>query len=319
MGCNSLPFFSPRRAKVRIGISGGTQTLWRYLVRKRETLLTPLRRDIELRTLNTEAELRQAFVDGQLDIAATLPPAVPSLAQSDIDAQFFLPVSWIREGFMFITGVESPVRSMSDLVGQSVAIYPLSHPGFAYWLAFLLKNYGISIQQMNYRETERPEASIQAAEVVAACVGSSQWSTLKMSQRYRKISDLSEEWRKISKSDELLMFGGYMARSGFIQDNRGFIDDFVGVNYDVLRAYKTDRNAFLEAISEEEAGPNLTREQNESIAWYLGLDDVDPGRMYISDRDVRSYEEVFTLLADAGYLRKPLPEVNTLFYRSQRR
>nr|MBI4318590.1 ABC transporter substrate-binding protein [Chloroflexota bacterium] len=318
MGCGSFPFLPRGKGTVRIGIAGGTQTLWRYLVRRREEMLRPLGRDVELRPYNTEGDLRQAFLDNQVDIIATLPPAVPSLIQAGVEAQFFLPIAWIKEGYMFIARSDLPIQSMSDLAGKPVAIYPLTHPGFAYWMAFLPRNYGIAVRQLQYRETDNPEVPLQAGEVWAASVGSAQWSGLKQTQKYRKISDLSQEWRKISGSDELLMFGGYLARTSFIQENQDLIEQFIRVHHEMLKQYKANKQAVIEAITGDQAGPYLTREQNEFIAWYLGLDDVSPERVYISDHDVRSYEQVYSLLVEGGYLQKAPTSVEALFYRGKR-
>ncbi len=314
MGCSLLPFASKAPRQVKLGISGGTQTLWLSLVEHAETASQSLGTDLVLTAFPTETELREAFLRGDVDIIATLPPAVPFLTQRGVQVKFIAPISWIREGYMFITPLDSAVTTMPQLVDKPVAVFPRSHPGFAYWQAFLLKNYGLRIDNLTAVESETPEKFLQRSEITAVATGSAQWAVLKGTGAYRKISDLNEEWRKISGSDRLLMFGGYAARSDFGDRNRDFVNAFIQLNYEFLLDYGAHKSAVMDAISSGKNNLGLSKEQNESIAWYLGLDDVDPKRVFIDEQDVRDYELIYKLLADAGFLDRAPSSVRDLFY-----
>lgn len=314
LGCALPSALAGKPRQVRLGISGGTQTLWLSLVTDKERAARHLETEVFLSVFPHETALRDAFLKREVDIIATLPPAVPALSESGIDVKFIAPISWIREGYMFITPSDSAITSLSQLVGKQVATYPRGHPGFAYWQAFLWENYGLRLDLLRAVESEMPEQLLQGGEFAAAVTGSAQWSALKGTGAFRKISDLNWEWKKISGAERLLMFGGYVARSDFVASRRAFVDRFIQLNYELLREYQSNKAAVLGTISEEKSPFGLTREQNEFIAWYLGLDDVDPRRVFMDEDDVRDYEVVYALLRESGFLRAPVTSVRDLFY-----
>ncbi|MCL5959618.1 MAG: PhnD/SsuA/transferrin family substrate-binding protein [Chloroflexi bacterium] len=313
-GCSLTSFDAGSPHQVRIGISGGTQTLWRYLAVRRESVSRSLGSQLALKAFPSETALRDSFLNGELDLIGTLPPAVPFLLESGADVKFIVPVSWIQEGFLFIAPNDSAITSLSQLAGKRVAVFPRSHPGFAYWQAFLLRNYGLRLDALRATESEMPEQLLQGGQFAAAVTGSAQWAAMKDSGAYHKIADLREEWGKISGSDRMLMFGGYVARSDFVDKNQKLVNDFIQVNYDLLREYQASKAAVLDALAGDGSDLSLSKEQNEFIARYLGLDDVDPRRMFINEQDVRDYELVYSLLAQSGFLQKPPSSVRDLFY-----
>lgn len=310
-----------RKGVFNLGIQGGTQTLWRYLAHRKEAVLRPLGYEVSFRIFPSEEALSQAFLKDKIQVAATLASQLPLLAES-IPVQFFLPMAWVRDGFPIIVPAGSPVMSLPELSGKRLSSFPLDHPGFAYWRALALENYGFRIEErMNLIPSLAPEVPLREGQAEAAVVASPAWSALKQEGGYRLLSDLATEWRKLSPSPEPLMFGGYMARKAWIQGQRGFVEDLIRLHHEALRRYQDDREAVLAAATAYSGPevPPLTRQVNQDIASYLGLDVVSPERVYISNQDVEDYRRIYALLARAGYLRSEPRSAEDLFYHSQQR
>lgn len=304
---------------VRMGIVSGSQTLWRYVAHKKDELLKPKGYQVEFQIFPDETALRAAYVDNRIDVIATMLPAIAALAEAGAPVQFFLPIAWLRQGYLFIVPKASPVTGMAHLIGRRVAVYSLDNSSTAYWRAFLPKNYGLRIEQLTLVESSAPAILLEQGQVEAAMVGSNEWSVLRPTEKYRKVSDLYDEWQKASGSSYLLMYAGYGARPDFVQKNSRFIEDFIRINYEALQEYKANKSVVLDVVTAELMGPPFTEEQNEFIAWYLGYDDVPAERIYISQQDLQDYEKVWVWLADAGYLRAVPSSPHLLFYISPNR
>ncbi|MBI3977657.1 MAG: ABC transporter substrate-binding protein [Chloroflexi bacterium] len=313
----AAPLLAGCKQSIRLGIVAGTQTLWRYVAYRKDELLGRLGYDPIFEVYETEAALRDAFLARRVDVIATLPPLTPALAESGADVQFFLPIAWIREGYPLVVPAESPARKLTDLVGKKVGVFPLNHPGFAYWRAFIFKNYGFRVEErLTVREDNDPASLLLNGEVDAGVVDSMVWAAIKDLGQFRVVSDLATEWKAISGSPRLLMYGGYLARRDWIQGQKKFVDDFIRVNFEAYQRYKSEPVQVIAgatSYSGDHVAP-LSDEANRAIARYLGYDDAPAERMHISPEDAADYETVFRLLAECGYLAAVPRNVAGLFY-----
>lgn len=308
--------------QIKLGIFGGNQTLWRYFAYKKDDLLRPKGYDATFKIFNSEQALRAAFLQKEVDIIASLPTFIPSLLDAGRQAQYFLPIAWIKEGYPLIADVNAVIRTVPDLVGRRVAVFQPDHPGMAYWRAFVLRNYGFRLEdKLKLVETPNPERSLLEGLVDAAIVDSSAWSQLRNTGSFTSITDLRTEWEKISGSKRLLLFGGYIADADWIKQHQGFVEEFVKLNAEALKTYKTSRDAILvPATSYNDGGKErLPQEINEFIATYLGYNEVEPERVYVSKDDIQDYETVFRLLFESGSLKQNIEATEKLFYVSQKR
>lgn len=315
MGCAS-----PQPVEVKMGIAGGSQTLWRYVAQKRGELLQPKGYAVTFLNYPDEGALKEAFLKGQIDVITGLPSMLPSLKKEGADTQYFLPIAWIKDGFPLIVPVSSPVQALSELVGKRIGTLPAAHPAMAYWRAFIVENYGFRWEEKTTLvESPAPYELLTSGQADAAMVDSVTWSQLRGSGGYRVLTSLKDEWQKISSAPRLLMYGGYMARRDWVKSHEKFVEDFIQVNYEALKDYKTNKSVALDVISAYKEGnaPALPREMNEFIATYLGYEDVPAERIFIARSDIDDYQRLFRMLVKAGYLGEEPSSASDFFYQKR--
>jgi ABC-type nitrate/sulfonate/bicarbonate transport system substrate-binding protein len=322
------------RPSIRLGIAPGTQTLWRYVAKRQDELFGATKYDLTFLNFSDESALRTSFVQGQIDVMASLVPTVAMLADAGIAAKLFVPTAWLHEGFPFVVPDGSSISDLASLRGRRIAMFPLDHPGIGYWHALILATAQIPLATLRPIETLSPDVSLVQKQVDAACLSGVQWAALQRQTGYHKLTDLQATWSKYSGSQRQLIFGGLIARRQFLDANPEFVDLMVKTHADALQAYKTDRPGFLavtaaygapgaaatpiQANSGESRIPEMTVEQNQSQATYLGFDDVGVDRIVIGDDDVADYGRLFALMAQSGFLKAPPSDVPGFFYRARR-
>lgn len=317
-GCSGIrnPLARREPVRARLGITGGTQTLWRYLVVNDLRWLRPRGIVAQFSHFPAEEQLQSAYRTGAVDVIATLLPAVPALAETGVPIRFFLPIGWLREGYPIVAPAQGRVASVADLKAARLATYPPSHPGFACWRALLLANYGIRVESLNSIAGTNPYELLANGQADAAVVSSAEWAELRHAPELRKVSDLQAEWGRLTGSERLLIFAGYAARPEFLRANPSFLTAMVELHQNALRAFQSARAEFLSRISGAPAGlPGLTTEANAYIAHYLGYEDVPPERVRLSQNDLEDATRLFQLLAEAGYLRQGAPDAAALLLR----
>ncbi len=314
-GCAAGLFASP--VKATLAIAPGSQTMWRYLAVKSDELFAGKNYQLQFQAHVDETALREAFTSGQADIIASLVPTVALLALQGLDVQFFLPIAWVREGYPLVARKSAGVTHLTDLRGKRVALYPSDHPGTAYWRAILHSSYKMRTEDLDVQYTLAPDSLLTAGQVEVAMLGSVQWTRIQSDSNYVKLTDLQTEWRKISGSDRMLMFGGYIAHRSFLNSNEQFVRDFAQAHIDAFQLYRSNKKVLLEEISGELAGPPVSYEENESIAHYLGYEDVDPMRVLIGDQDIAEYNRLFGMMVEAGFLMSSPPDAARLFRKVQ--
>lgn len=319
LACSSL---RADTVDVHMGIVGASQPLWRYVAQQRDKLLGQSGYLVSFTSYPNEAELKKAFVNKEIDVMATLPPQLPALLGDGVNAQYFLPIAWMKEGYPIIVPKDSAIRTPADLADRKLSTFPSDHPGVAYWQAFFLANYGFRLtDKTSLVVSQRPEEKLVTGEADAATVDSVAWGQLKGSDAFRVVSDLATEWTKLSGSSRPLVYGGYVARRDWLDKHKKFVDDFLRANYQALQTYQKDQKAFLDAAAvyaEGNAQP-IPADILQSVADYLGMSVVTPDRAYLTDADVADYDRVFQLMAKAGSLRGASVPAAGFFYLSESR
>jgi ABC-type nitrate/sulfonate/bicarbonate transport system substrate-binding protein len=308
------------RLSVKIGITSGSQTIYRYVCAKSGELFPPLGYEVECKVFPDEGGMRAAFVTDEIQITTTLPPLVPSLTEAGQDVQFLMPIAWITQGYVMTVAADSPYQSMDDLKGKKVATWRREDPGWAYYQATIRKVYG-----QNYDEffdplevAIRPGQALELGQVEAAVVASISWVDMQDTGKWRGVTDLATELKKALNIDHLVMYGGYIAKRSFIEKHNQFTEDFLRVSYEAMKEYKANREAFLKVVADYEGGGASKMEmgKTEFIAWYLGMDDAPAERMYITEADVKDYEQIYSLLYECGWLESPVEDIAKMFYVS---
>lgn len=306
--------------KARLGITGGTQSHWRYLAaRKAELLESRLGYELDFRIFPADATMRTVFLAGDLEGFTTLIPEAAALLDQKVDVQFVLPIAWVRETGVLVVRKESGIKSLEETRGKQIATSPLRQAGLAYFRAFVLQNHGFKLEEhMNLLQVNTPDVPLEAGQTDGAYISSVHWSRLKDTGKYVRLTSLGEEWSRISRSPRLLAFGGVLARRQWIQEHRKLVDGLVEATKEAQRHFQRNRAEFLELVRNYDAGGSIKKQTHEQAvfsAWSFGLEDIGPERVHLTAQDVADFTLVFSLLVKAGYL-KAMPPVESLFYLS---
>ena len=303
-----------RGGRIKLGISPGNQTLWRYLVARNNELLRSKSHLVDFINVSSEDELQTGLINGTFDVIATLIPAVPKIVAAGTPVRFFLPIAWLNEGYPLIVAENSPIRSLPDAAGRRLATFPVGHPGFAYWQAFLLKHYGLRGAAISTNQSLEPHVALANGEADAAFVAGAGWAQLKSAGGYRKVADLQGEFKWLTGIDRVPMFAGFVAKNTWIEENQRFVTDLVGAARQSLDQYKRTPSAFMDIVTSEPAYAALSRDENIAIATYLGYDAVNADRVQITQEDIDDYRRFLPLLVDSGVLPALPGDPADLFY-----
>lgn len=306
------------RAKARLGITAGTQSLWRYLAaRKGDLLEGPLGYDLEFKIFPSDAAMRTVFLAGDLDVFTTLIPEAAALVEQRVDVQFLCPIAWVRETGVFVVTRTSGITSLAETKGRTISTSPLRQAGLAYFRAFVLRNHGFKLEDhMRLIQNNTPDVPLEAGQADGAYISSVHWARLKDSGKYVKLTSLGEEWARISNNPRLLAFGGLIARRKWIDEHRKLVEGLILAGQEAQRHFQRSRAEFLEIARNYDADGAIKRqtvEQAAFTAWSLGHEDVGPERVRLTQADVQDFRTVFALLETAGYLKAP-PQIETLFH-----
>ena len=111
-----------------------------------------------------------------------------------------------------------------------------------------------------------------------------------------------------------------MADLAWIKQNATFVRDFIQLNSEALRLYKSNKDSILAAASayHDEGEPAMPKDVQQFIATYLGYDEVGPERSYVNQDDVQDYKVIFQLLYESGFLTQNPQAAENLFYLNGR-
>ncbi|MFN8533635.1 MAG: PhnD/SsuA/transferrin family substrate-binding protein [Dehalococcoidia bacterium] len=303
--------------EVRLGIAFGTQPLWRAIAVRKEQLEKALGAPLRFTVYESEAEVRAAFREGKLDIIAAQPSQLPQIRNDVGPVQMFLAIAWVAESLPMITSVDAPFQSIADLVGRRLSVAGLADPGFAYWRAFVLGAHQFRIEDRIELVSgiENPGPAVLNGTVDAATVTSALWASFKPTGRFRQVSDLSAAWRSAGGGQPAPIFGGYLARRGWIERNRPVVDALARVTAVAFEEYRHDPSAFVTSAAAYANGPFGPRPPAEvsAIAAYLGMDAVSLDRIVVGEPDVTAYRRIFDLMARAGAIPSAPANPDELF------
>lgn len=306
--------------RVRMGIVPGVQPLWRFLASRNAEWLQPLGYAVEFINFTDENTMRTAFLNGDIEVLAATVPATPALVEHAGPCQFFLPYAWTRHGLSLFVKKDSPVQTVTDLKGRKVSVYPEAHPGFAYWRAAVVANYGFRMEdEFDLIHSGQPDLAVDTGDAEAALVGGWGWVRRRETGEYRLVANLYEEWQRVLGSDRLLILGGAMARTEWLTANRSFVADYQNLARQAMQILADTPAAFFAeaaAWTGQGTAPPLTTEEIEFLSWYDGLIDAGPGRISLAAEDIADNQKVFSYLYQAGYLQQEpsAAEVAAMFY-----
>ena len=116
-----------------------------------------------------------------------------------------------------------------------------------------------------------------------------------------RITSLGEEWKKYPGSNRLLVYGPWIAQGEFVRKHPEAVKDFLDCQYEAFKFYKQHPDEANRMVMEY---GNVPKSVAEFVADYLGLNDVEPERVYFSEKDKEDYHKLFTMFRDVGYVKE---------------
>ncbi|GIW06543.1 MAG: hypothetical protein KatS3mg060_1348 [Dehalococcoidia bacterium] len=306
-----------RPSEARIGIAFGTQPLWRVVAARKAEIERVAGAALRFTAYPSETEARAAFQNGSLDILATQPSQLPHLRAAVGPVQLFLAIAWIAESLPIITAAGASITSVSELTGKRLAIPALDDPGVAYWRAFIYGVHRFRIEDRIELVTglDNPGLAVLNGTVDAAIVNSGLWAAFKPTGRFAIVSDLSAEWARLAPGRPTPIFGGYLARRGWIETNRRLVDALAQATASAFDEYKRDPAAFAATAAsyqDDAVAPRAPSEMT-AIAGFLGMREATVDRLSVAESDVETYQQIWELMARASYLREAPADPRDLF------
>ena len=242
-----------------------------------------------------------AFGNGDLDVITTVPSFIPRIKQQfGFDAQEFFPLARWTTGPQILVKKGSPYKSLADLKGKKVAIPPLK-TRFGAEEAAILAVTGENIRQyFKLQETDAAPQQLALGRVDAAFIEAPSTFPLLQGGKFEPIYSVADAFKK-AFDDPAVVNGGYIAKTGFIKENRGFVDDLIAATQDAWNKYNQDPEAVNKVASKVSGVPP---EQLKVVGKVLDLNGIPQSERAITPKDVKTWTQIFPLLAKSGFFKK---------------
>jgi ABC-type nitrate/sulfonate/bicarbonate transport system substrate-binding protein len=239
-----------------------------------------------------------AFGKGDLQVMTTPPSFIPRVMdQYHLRVAEFFPLARWTIGPQILVKKNSPYKTLASLKGKRVAVPPLK-TRFGSEEASILAATGQNIRTyFKLKETEAAAQEITLGRVDAAFIEAPTTYPLLQSGNFRAIWSVHDGFLK-AFGDPAVVNGGYIARTGFIAGNRGFINDLIAASQDAWDLYQRDPDAVNQVASKISGIPP---EQLAVVGKVLNLDKMPKSLRVINARDVRTWSKIFPLLKKSGF------------------
>ncbi|RNL82206.1 helix-turn-helix domain-containing protein [Halostreptopolyspora alba] len=242
----------------------------------------------------------QAFLfgRGELDVITTVPSLMPRLKERyGIDTTFFFPMARWTPGPELLVARDSPAQSIADLEGKRVAIPPLNSRFGAEEAAVLASTGGTIRSYFALRETDTAAEEVVRGRADAAFLEAPATASL-LEKGYRPVFSVQEAFDE-SFGDPAVMNGGFMASSDFVDRNPDFVATLVRHTQEVWAKLQGDPAT---VISEASRVSGVKPSELELVARVLNLARATDKQMQVSERDIRTWQKIFSLLRTSGFI-----------------
>jgi len=292
-----------------VGIDIPFHPIFNYVQAKTKDYFGPKGYTVNFKVLDATTQT-PAFGKGDLDVMTTPPSFIPRVTeQYNLEVAEFFPLARWTIGPQILVPADSTAKSIEDLKGKKLAIPPLKSR-FGSEEAAVLAATGENIREyFQLQETDAAAQQLSQGRVDAAFLEAPSTYPLLESKKFKAIYSVSDGFEK-AFGDDAVVNGGYIARTDFIKENPEFIKDLVAATQDAWNKYNEDPDAVNEVASKISGVP---AEQLAVVGEVLDLNDIPQEQRAITQQDVESWEKIFPLLEQSGFIEKAPEDVSKLF------
>lgn len=293
---------------VTIGIDVPFHPIFNYVMARSEEYFADTPYDVEFTVLDATTQV-PAFGRGDLDVITTVPSFMPTIkAQYGIDTRYFFPMARWTPGPQLLVAADSPVRSIEDLRGRSVAIAPLTSRFGAEQAAVAAATGSTITDYFALSETDAAAQQLSLGRVDAAFLEAPATAPL-LEAGFRPVFSVQEAFEQ-AFGDPAVMNGGFITSTAFAERNPEFLQALVAATQDAWSTFQSEPATVIEVAS---SVSGLPAAQLELVAQVLNLADTTAEQKQVSARDVETWTRVFPLLAEAGFIQQAPADPASLF------
>jgi ABC-type nitrate/sulfonate/bicarbonate transport system substrate-binding protein len=296
-----------------IGIDIPFHPIFDYVYAKKDEYFANKPYKVEFKFLDATTQV-PAFGKGDIQVMTTPPSFIPRVMdQYHIRVAEFFPLARWTIGPQILVKKTSPYKTLASLKGKRLAIAPLK-TRFGSEEASILAATGQNIRTyFRLSETEAAAQQLTLGRVDAAFIEAPSTYPLLQGGKFKAIWSVHDGFLK-AFGDPAVVNGGYIARLGFINGQRGFINDLIAASQDAWDKYQADPKAVNEVASKVSRVPP---EVLLLVGKVLNLDKMPKSLRVINARDVRTWTKIFPLLKKSGFNKSTPRNPKALFVVSK--
>jgi ABC-type nitrate/sulfonate/bicarbonate transport system substrate-binding protein len=307
-GAGGAPAADATQETVTISIDVPFHPIFDYLMSDPDRFFGSSGYDVEFKVLDATTQV-PAFGRGDLDVITTPPSFMPRIKeQYGIDTSFFFPLARWTPGPQLLVAGDSPVRSIEDLAGKSVAIAPLSSRFGAEQAAVVASTGKIISEYFQLTETDAAAQELTLGRVDAAFLEAPATAPL-LAEGFRPVFSVQDAFRD-AFGDPAVMNGGFIARTEFVEANPDFVRALVQATQDAWTTFQEDPDTVIAAASDVSG---LPADQLKLVADVLNLAGATPEQKEVTAQDVATWTQIFPLLERSGFITHAPADPSSLF------
>lgn len=253
-----------------------------------------------------------AFGKGELDVMTTPPSFIPRVEDAyGFQATEFFPLARWTTGPQLLVAADSPYKTLEDLKGKSVAIPPLA-TRFGAEEAAVLAATGENIREyFDLKQTPSAAQELTQGRVEGAWLEAPSTFPLLESGKFKAIYSVADAFKK-AFNDPAVVNGGYIAKTEFLEnpENEDFVNTLISATQDAWDRYNKEE-AEVNKVASKISGVPV--EQLKVVGEVLDLNGIPKSERAITQRDVETWEQIFPLLAESGFIKEAPSDPSALF------
>lgn len=253
-----------------------------------------------------------SFGKGDLDVMTTPPSFIPRVEASyGFGATEFFPLARWTTGPQILVPADSPYETLEDLKGKKVAVPPLN-TRFGSEEVAILAATGENIREyFDLKETPSAAQELSLGRVEAAFLEAPTTYPLLENEEFKAIYSVHDAFEE-AFNDPAVVNGGYIAKTEFLDEteNQDFVETLISATQDAWDRYNTEE-AQVNKVASKISG--VPAEQLKVVGEVLDLKGIPQSDRAITQLDVETWEQIFPLLAESGFIKEAPSDPAALF------
>jgi ABC-type nitrate/sulfonate/bicarbonate transport system substrate-binding protein len=292
-----------------VGIDIPFHPLFNYVAANKDDYFGDKPYKVNFEVLDASTQV-PAFGRGELDVMTTPPSFIPRVTnQYGLETAMFFPMARWTTGPQILVPSNSSYDSLEDLQGKAVSIPPLDSR-FGAEEAAVMAATGENIRDyFDLKQTDAAAQQLKLGRVEAAFIEAPTTYPLLESGDFKAIYSVSDTF-EAKLDDPAVANGGYIARTSFIDNNQQFVNDLKAATLDAWDKYQQNPQK-VNKVASQQSG--VSTEQLATVGKVLNLKDMPSNERCINEKDVRTWEQIFPLLQQSGFIQEAPDDVRSLF------